>query len=89
LKVITGYNILFKYLETIRKVKADRYPAFRPSLNTNTEIHSEIFALIKDCWSEVASERPAINEIREMLSKRFRHDKYTNLMDHVKKSCFP
>lgn len=75
------------FLEVIRKVKAGRYPPFRPSLDTDMDIDSNIFELIKNCWSETPSERLKIDQITEILSKRFGGNS-KNLMDHVRTLSF-
>jgi hypothetical protein len=75
-------------LETIRKVKMGKYPPFRPSLDTDIDIHSDIVALIKNCWSEIPSERPKIEQIMEVLHRISGGNKSRNLMDHVRKALF-
>jgi hypothetical protein len=65
-----------------------RYPPFRPSLNADIDIHSDIIALVKKCWSEMPSERPSINEIKELLDKISGSNKSNHLMDHVRNELF-
>jgi hypothetical protein len=84
LKVINIYKSLSDSLESIRKVKTGRYPPFRPSLDIDVDIHLDILTLIKNCWLEMPSERPKIEQIQEVLHRISGSNKSNNLMDHVR-----
>jgi hypothetical protein len=53
-------------------------------LDADANIHSEISSLIKNCWSEMADERPKIEEVREVLLKHSGGNNVISLMDHVR-----
>ncbi|KAL3107085.1 hypothetical protein niasHT_019481 [Heterodera trifolii] len=54
----------------------------RPQLHPRAEINQSLLHLIRDCWSEVPSERPRMDIVRTML-KQMVQDGSQNLMDYV------
>nr|CAD2149335.1 unnamed protein product [Meloidogyne enterolobii] len=54
----------------------------RPQLHPREEINQNLIHLIRDCWSEIPTERPRIDQVRTMLKQMVR-DGSQNLMDYV------
>nr|CAD2157797.1 unnamed protein product [Meloidogyne enterolobii] len=54
----------------------------RPQLHPREEINQNLIHLIRDCWSEIPTERPKIDMVRTMLKQMVR-DGNQNLMDYV------
>ncbi|KAL3105088.1 hypothetical protein niasHT_028760 [Heterodera trifolii] len=56
----------------------------RPQLHPRAEINQSLIHLIRDCWSEVPSERPRMDNVRTMLKQMVQQDGSSqNLMDYV------
>ncbi|KAL3114808.1 hypothetical protein niasHT_014622 [Heterodera trifolii] len=56
----------------------------RPQLHPRAEINQNLLHLIRDCWSEVPSERPRMENVRTMLKQMVQQDGGNqNLMDYV------
>uniref|UniRef100_A0A914HY59 Guanylate cyclase n=1 Tax=Globodera rostochiensis TaxID=31243 RepID=A0A914HY59_GLORO len=54
----------------------------RPQLRPREETNQSLLHLVRDCWSEVPSERPRMDMVRTML-KQMVQDGNQNLMDYV------
>ncbi|KAI6230046.1 Guanylate cyclase [Aphelenchoides fujianensis] len=78
-------NIPETEAEIVRNVARGRYPPTRPSLESDRaiDVSPELITLIKRCWAEHPTERPKIEECREILLKRIFTNRSTNVMDYM------
>uniref|UniRef100_A0A0K0CXY5 Guanylate cyclase n=1 Tax=Angiostrongylus cantonensis TaxID=6313 RepID=A0A0K0CXY5_ANGCA len=68
--------------ELLYMIKRGGHAPIRPDLSTDGEINSALLHLIRDCWSERASERPTADTICKLL-QTMNSEKKSNLMDHM------
>uniref|UniRef100_A0A0K0D120 Guanylate cyclase n=1 Tax=Angiostrongylus cantonensis TaxID=6313 RepID=A0A0K0D120_ANGCA len=68
--------------ELLYMIKKGGHAPIRPDLNIDGDINSELLHLIRDCWSERASERPTADTICKLL-QTMNSEKKSNLMDHM------
>uniref|UniRef100_A0A0K0F3E9 Guanylate cyclase n=1 Tax=Strongyloides venezuelensis TaxID=75913 RepID=A0A0K0F3E9_STRVS len=70
--------------DVVYKVKRGGLTPFRPKLipDPRLQINSSVLHLIRDCWSEIPSERPKTGTIKSLL-KSIHSSKGENLMDHM------
>ncbi|KAI6230744.1 Guanylate cyclase [Aphelenchoides fujianensis] len=78
-------NVAETEAEIVRNVARGRYPPTRPSLESDRaiDVSPELISLIKRCWAEHPTERPKIEECREILLKRIFTNRSTNVMDYM------
>ncbi|KAI6199081.1 Guanylate cyclase [Aphelenchoides besseyi] len=76
-------NIEETEAEIVRNVAKGRFPPTRPELelDPSIEIHDDLIKLVKQCWAEHPSDRPKIQDIRDIMLKKIFVNRNSNLMD--------